>query len=132
MTLLEKTIHEIQPIDPLWIESASQRQLELTKPPGSLGRLEEIANRCAAIRESFALTAARPRIILFAADHGVCAEGVSAYPQEVTAQMVLNFLGGGAAINAFARSGRIELQVVDMGVATPLPASSNLISRRVA
>jgi nicotinate-nucleotide--dimethylbenzimidazole phosphoribosyltransferase len=132
MKLLEKTIQEIRPIDPLWIDSASRRQLELTKPPGSLGRLEGIANRCAAIRESFELAANRPRIVLFAADHGVCAEGVSAYPQEVTAQMVLNFLRGGAAINAFARSGWIELKIVDVGVATPLPLYSNLISRRAA
>ncbi len=132
MKLLEKTIQEIRPIDPSWIESASRHQLELTKPPGSLGRLEEIANRCAAIRESFALTASHPRIVLFAADHGVCAEGVSPYPQEVTAQMVLNFLRGGAGINALARSGGIELKVVDVGVAAPLPLSSDLISRRAA
>jgi nicotinate-nucleotide--dimethylbenzimidazole phosphoribosyltransferase len=132
MNRLEKTIQEIRPVDPRWIASAAQRQLELTKPPGSLGRLEEIANRCAAIRESFELTADRPRIVLFAADHGVCAEGVSAYPQEVTAQMVLNFLRGGAAINALARCGGIELKVVDVGVATPLPRSSDLISRRAA
>ncbi len=114
------------------MDSARERQLELTKPPGSLGRLEEIANRCAAIRESFAPTAGHPRIVLFAADHGVCAEGVSPYPQEVTAQMVLNFLRGGAGINALARSGGIELKVVDVGVATALPRSSELISRRVA
>jgi nicotinate-nucleotide--dimethylbenzimidazole phosphoribosyltransferase len=120
---------EIRAIDPRWIESASRHQLELTKPPGSLGRLEEIANRCAAIRESFELTASRPRIVLFAADHGVSAEGVSAYPQEVTAQMVLNFLHGGAAINALARSGGIELMVVDMGVATLLPDSAGLVAR---
>jgi len=132
MNLLEKTIQEIRPIDPRWIDAAAKRQLELTKPPGSLGRLEDIANRCAAIRESFELTAGRPRIVLFAADHGVCAEGVSAYPQEVTAQMVLNFLRGGAAINAFARSGGIELMVVDVGVVTPLPRSSGLLSRRAA
>jgi len=132
MKLLEKTIQEIRPIDPQWIESASKRQLELTKPPGSLGRLEDVANRYAAIRESFQLTVSRSRIVLFAADHGVCSEGVSAYPQEVTAQMVLNFLRGGAAINAFARSGGIELKVVDIGVAAPLPQSSDLISRRVA
>jgi len=123
---------EIRPIDPRWIESAARRQLELTKPPGSLGRMEEIANRCAAIRESFELTAGHPRIVLFAGDHGVCAEGVSAYPQAVTAQMVLNFLGGGAAINAFARAGGIELKVVDIGVATALPVSNELIARRVA
>jgi nicotinate-nucleotide--dimethylbenzimidazole phosphoribosyltransferase len=132
MTLLETTFHEIRPVDPLRIEAARLRQLELTKPPGSLGRLEEIANRCAAIREGFLLTARRPRIVLFAADHGVCTEGVSAYRQEVTAQMVLNFLRGGAAINAFARAGGIELRVVDVGVATPLPDSGDLISRRVA
>ena len=132
MKLLETTLQQIRPIDPHWIDSAIERQLQLTKPPGSLGRLEAIANRCAAIRESFALTASRPRIVLFAADHGVCAEGVSAYPQEVTAQMVLNFLRGGAAINAFARSGGIELKVVDIGVAAPLPLSSDLINRRVA
>jgi nicotinate-nucleotide--dimethylbenzimidazole phosphoribosyltransferase len=132
MSLLENTLDKIHVVDPAWIESARKRQLELTKPTGSLGRLEEIANRCVAIRESFELTTARPRIVLFAADHGVCAEGVSAYPQEVTAQMVLNFLRGGAAINALARSGGIELIVVDAGVASPLPISSKLISRRAA
>ena len=132
MSLLETTMQEIRAVDPRWIDAASRRQLELTKPPGSLGRLEEIANRCAAIRESFEVTASRPRIVLFAADHGVSAEGVSAYPREVTAQMVLNFLRGGAAINAFARAGGIELKVVDVGVAAPLPFSSELIGRSVA
>jgi nicotinate-nucleotide--dimethylbenzimidazole phosphoribosyltransferase len=130
--LLTGTIRAIRPVDPSWLEAARRRQLELTKPPGSLGRLEEFANRCAAIREGFKLTAGRPRIVLFAADHGVCAEGVSAYPQAVTAQMVLNFLRGGAAINAIAHAGGIELQVVDVGVATPLPDSNNLLSRRAA
>src|SRR3984957_8305279 len=132
MTLLETTLHEIRLVDPLRIEAARQRQLELTKPPGSLGRIEEIANRCAGIRGNFSLTARRPRVVLFAADHGVCTEEVSAYPQEVTGQMVLNFLRGGAAINAFARAGGIELRVVDVGVATPLPETGDLISRRVA
>jgi nicotinate-nucleotide--dimethylbenzimidazole phosphoribosyltransferase len=122
----------IPPVDPQWIKRAEARQLELTKPPGSLGRLEEIANRCAAIFESLSFRLTRPRIVLFAADHGVYAEGVSPYPQEVTAQMVLNFLDGGAAINCLAEAGGIELQVVDAGVATPLPESPSLISRRVA
>ncbi len=116
--MLKNTFEEIRWIDPDWIEKAARRQLELTKPPGSLGRLEEIANRCVAIAESFALTAKRPRIVLFAANHGVCAEGVSAYPQAVTAQMVANFHNGGAAINALARAGGIELKVVDVGVET--------------
>jgi nicotinate-nucleotide--dimethylbenzimidazole phosphoribosyltransferase len=132
MSLLQQTIQEIRPIDAAWIAAAERRQLELTKPPGSLGQLEDLANRCVAIRASFAITAARPRIVLFAADHGVCAEGVSAYPQEVTGQMVLNFLHGGAAINALAGAGNIELQVVDAGVCSPLPASDGLIRRRVA
>lgn len=132
MRLFDTIIHQIRPVDPAWIAAASARQLELTKPPGSLGRLEEIANRCAAIRETFDLTAVRPRIALFAADHGVCAEGVSAYPQEVTAQMVLNFLRGGAAINALARAGGIELAVVNIGVASPIPAADGLIHRCIA
>src|ERR1700733_16087146 len=105
MKSFETTLQEIRPIDPVWIDSARQRQLQLTKPPGSLGRLEEVANRCAAIRESFALTASRPRIVLFAADHGVCAEGVSAYPQQVTAQMGANYLRGGGGIIALGRAG---------------------------
>jgi len=132
MQLLDETIRRIRPIDPCWIDRASRHQLELTKPPGSLGRLEELANRCAAIRESLAPGVARPRIVLFAADHGVCAEGVSPYPQAVTAQMVLNFLRGGAAINALAGVGGIELKVIDVGVATPIPASNGLLSRRAA
>jgi nicotinate-nucleotide--dimethylbenzimidazole phosphoribosyltransferase len=132
MNLLERTIEAIRPIDPRWIEAAERHQLELTKPPGSLGRLEEIANRCAAIRESLRPTSTHPRIVVFAADHGVCAEGVSAYPQEVTAQMVANYLRGGAAINALARAGDIELKVVDVGVRAPFGAIEGLISRRAA
>ncbi len=132
MVSLDQTIENIRAIDPAWIEAAQKRQLELTKPPGSLGRLEEIANRYAAIREDLEAEANHPRIVLFAADHGICEEGVSPYPQEVTAQMVLNFLRGGAAINALARAGNIELKVVDVGVRSPLPVSKDLISRRVA
>lgn len=130
MQLLAETIAAIRAVDSRWIDAACRRQLKLTKPPQSLGRLEQIANRCAAIRESFEITAGQPRIVLFAADHGVCAEGVSPYPQAVTAQMVLNFLRGGAAINAIAQTGGIELKVVDAGVATALPCSSELLSRR--
>jgi nicotinate-nucleotide--dimethylbenzimidazole phosphoribosyltransferase len=123
-------LEQIHPVSHAWIEAAEKHQLDLTKPPGSLGRLEGIANRCAAIRENLTPTANHPRIVLFAADHGVCAEGVSPYPQAVTAQMVLNFLRGGAAINALARTAHIDLKVVDMGVAAELPPSEELISRR--
>ena len=130
MTLLEDTLQRIRPIDPAWIRKAEARQLELTKPPGSLGRLEEVANRCAAIFESLDFKLARPRIVVFAGDHGVCAEGVNPFPQAVTAQMVLNFLRGGAAINCLSAAGGIELRIVDVGVASPLPEVPGLIHRR--
>jgi nicotinate-nucleotide--dimethylbenzimidazole phosphoribosyltransferase len=132
MKLFETTIQQVRPVNPEWISAAAARQLNLTKPPGSLGRLEEIANRCAAIRETLNITASRPRIVVFAADHGVCAEGVSPFPQEVTAQMVANFLRGGAGINALARAGGIELTVVDVGVANPVPSADGLVNRRIA
>jgi nicotinate-nucleotide--dimethylbenzimidazole phosphoribosyltransferase len=122
----------VHSIDPYWIQLAEARQLELTKPPGSLGRLEGIANRCVAIFESLSFRLSRPRIVLFAGDHGVCAEGVSPYPQQVTAQMVLNFLEGGAAINSLALTCGIDLEVVDVGVAAPLPHLPGLIVRRIS
>src|SRR5271166_3824417 len=121
------TLERIRPVDPNWIARAAARQLQLTKPPGSLGRLEEIANRVVAIQETLSPSVERARIVLFAADHGVCEEGVSPYPQAVTAQMVANFLRGGAAINALARSARVELLVVDAGVAHPIPVMVGLI-----
>lgn len=126
-----KLLHSIPPVDPAWIERARARQLELTKPPGSLGRLEEIANRMAAIQQTLTPSADRPRIVLFAADHGVCAEGVNPYPQAVTAQMVANFLRGGAAINSLARIAGAELQIVDAGVAFEVPLTERLIQRPV-
>lgn len=132
MTLLDRTLQRIAPIDPDWIRKAEARQLELTKPPGSLGRLEEIANRCAAIFQSLSFTVAKPRLVIFAGDHGVCAEGVSPFPQEVTTQMVLNFLHDGAGISCLARSGGIELKVVDVGMAHNLPEAAGLIRRNVA
>ncbi len=119
--LLEATLERIQPVDPRWIEQARARQLRLTKPPGSLGRLEEIADRLAAIQATLSPAVERARIVLFAADHGVCDEGVNPYPQSVTAQMVANFLHGGAAINALARVAGVELEIVDAGVAHAIP-----------
>src|SRR5712691_3886139 len=106
----------------------AQRHLDsLTKPPGSLGRLEEIAARLAVLRGG-APRVERPVIFTFAADHGVVAEGVSAYPQIVTAQMVENFLRGGAAVNVLARHAGAVVVVADMGVAGPLPAHPALVS----
>ena len=91
-TLLETTVAQIQPLDPHLAVQAQQHLDHLTKPPGSLGRLEELARRYVAITGTVPPHIARKAVIVFAADHGVTAEGVSAYPQEVTAQMVHNFL----------------------------------------
>jgi nicotinate-nucleotide--dimethylbenzimidazole phosphoribosyltransferase len=111
---------------------AAQRHLDtLTKPPGSLGRLEALAVRWSALTgRPPRLTA--PVIFTLAADHGVVAEGVSAYPQSVTAQMVENFLRGGAAVNVLARQVGARVVVADFGVATPLGSPEGLVVRRIA
>jgi nicotinate-nucleotide--dimethylbenzimidazole phosphoribosyltransferase len=129
---LDTTLAAIEPVDGKWLEQARGRQLQLTKPPGSLGRLEEIANRMAAIQRTLSPSANHPRILLFAADHGVCAEGVNPYPQAVTAQMVANFLRGGAAINVLAGCAGIELAIVDAGVAYDIPETGGLIRKAIA
>jgi nicotinate-nucleotide--dimethylbenzimidazole phosphoribosyltransferase len=131
-SILIATLQQIRPVDRHWMEQARERQLQLTKPPGSLGRLEEIANRMAAIQATLSPSVARTRIVLFAADHGVCAEGVNPYPQAVTAQMVANFLRGGAAINAIAGAAGAELRIVDAGVCHDIPQAAGLTSRPVA
>lgn len=111
---------------------AARRHLDtLTKPPGSLGRLETLAVRLAAIRGG-APRVTQPVVFTFAADHGVAAEGVSAYPQVVTAQMVENFLRGGAAINVLARQAGARVVVADLGVAAPLPRRPGLVSCAIA
>src|SRR5262245_30344675 len=114
--MIDKTIQQIMPLAREWLEQAAVRQLQLTKPPGSLGVLEDIANRLAAIQQTLRPAVSHRRIYVVAADHGVVAEGVSAYPREVTAQMVYNFLHGGAAINVLAAYGGIEVGVVEGGV----------------
>lgn len=112
------------------IAAAAARQAQLTKPPGALGRLEDLSVWLAGVRGT-----PRPRlrekvIVTAAADHAVARHGVSAYPSEVTAQMVLNFLAGGAAVNVLARHAGARVIVVDAGVAAPLPAHPALLSRR--
>ncbi|MFC3883964.1 nicotinate-nucleotide--dimethylbenzimidazole phosphoribosyltransferase [Bacillus songklensis] len=92
----------------------------LTKPPGSLGRLEELAIELASMTADPFPQVTRPGVIVFAADHGVTAEGVSAFPQEVTGQMVRNFLNGGAAINVFSKQINAHLRIVDIGVASDI------------
>jgi nicotinate-nucleotide--dimethylbenzimidazole phosphoribosyltransferase len=109
----------------------AQRHLDaLTKPPGSLGRLEELARRLVEVRGGEPPTVEAPVIFTFAADHGVVEEGVSAYPQVVTAQMVENLLRGGAAVNVLARQAGARLVVADFGLATPL-AGVALARRRL-
>jgi nicotinate-nucleotide--dimethylbenzimidazole phosphoribosyltransferase len=103
-----------------------------TKPPGSLGQLETLARQIGQIQRTLQPTIERPVMIVFAADHGIAAEGVSPYPQAVTAQMVMNFVAGGAAINAFSGVAGLELEVVNAGVASPLPEHANLIDIPIA
>ncbi len=110
-------MRRIEPPDEGFAERARARQRELTKPPGSLGRLESIAVRLAAIQRADRPTSFGRRVVVFAANHGVTAEGVSPYPSAVTAQMVKNFAAGGAAINALARATQADVVVVDVGVA---------------
>ena len=105
---------------------------QLTKPPGSLGRLEELAVRLAAITGICPPPLRDPVIFTLAGDHGVVAQGVSAYPQIVTAQMVENFLRGGAAVNVLARHAGARVVVADLGVAVPLPHHPDLRDCKVA
>ena len=102
-----------------------------TKPPGSLGRLEELALAMALAQETDAPSADPARLLLFAGDHGLVEEGVSAWPSEVTAQMVLNFLSGGAAANVFARTNGAEITVVDAGVVGDLPDHPELVRANI-
>jgi nicotinate-nucleotide--dimethylbenzimidazole phosphoribosyltransferase len=111
------------PIEPASQAHWAQAQALLdrkTKPLGSLGRLEMLAAQLCAIQRQVPPETNRKRILLFAGDHGIVAERTSAYPQAVTAQMIANFAGGGAAINVLARQMNADLEVVDVGVATPV------------
>jgi nicotinate-nucleotide--dimethylbenzimidazole phosphoribosyltransferase len=120
------------PLDAAAQRGAEERQLRLTKPPGSLGRLEAVGAQLAGIAAAVPPPVPRPAVVaVFAGDHGVHAQGVSPWPQEVTAQMVGNFLAGGAAINVLARQAGAGVVVVDVGVASDLPEMPDLLVRKV-
>jgi nicotinate-nucleotide--dimethylbenzimidazole phosphoribosyltransferase len=123
----------IPPVDLDAAHRARMRQNQLTKPPGSLGRLEEISIRLAGMKADPCPSVSRKAVIVMAADHGIAAEGVSAFPSEVTKQMVMNFLQGGAAVNVLARQAGASLTIVDIGVASDFdPSLPGLLQRKVA
>jgi nicotinate-nucleotide--dimethylbenzimidazole phosphoribosyltransferase len=139
MSRLQATIDRIGPLDEAARVATVEHLDQLTKPRGSLGRLEELAIQLAGITGELAPTFDRRAIVVATADHGVTAQGVSAYPSEVTAQMVANFVAGGAAINVLARMAHAEVLVVDVGVASadsvqasaPSQAGGRLLTRRI-
>jgi nicotinate-nucleotide--dimethylbenzimidazole phosphoribosyltransferase len=112
-------VNSVKAIDPHWFHRAAEYQKQLTMPAGALGRLLDIGQQLCAIQETLRPETEPATVLVMAADHGVAAEGVSAYPQEVTGQMVANFLAGGAAINVLARRAGAQVVVVDMGLHTP-------------
>jgi len=128
---LDSLISTIALLDETAMQAARARQDQLTKPRGSLGRLEELSIQLAGMKADPFPSVERKAVIVMAADHGVTAEGVSAYPAEVTAQMVLNFLHGGAAINVLARQVGARVTVVDIGVAADFEPTLGLIQRKV-
>ncbi len=129
--LLKETIAAIQPVSQEWNVRAHQALDQLTKPVGSLGRLEELAMQFVAISQECPPCVPKPVVLTLAADHGVAREGVSAYPSSVTAQMVLNFLNGGAAINVLARQVGADVRVVDMGVQSDLENVPALLIHKI-
>jgi nicotinate-nucleotide--dimethylbenzimidazole phosphoribosyltransferase len=127
---LTAIIERIQPVDQQMGEQVSNYIDTLTKPPGSLGRLEELAIQLAQMRSEPFPCVSPPGVIVMAGDHGIAEEGVSAFPQEVTGQMVLNFLSGGAAINVFSRQIGAMFEIVDIGVAQDLEGDG-LLQRKI-
>jgi nicotinate-nucleotide--dimethylbenzimidazole phosphoribosyltransferase len=132
MTTLDETIAAIKPLDRAAVAAARERQNSLTKPPGSLGVLEDVSVQLAGLAGECPPPLPAPAAVaIFAADHGVHAQGVTPWPQEVTAQMVANFLAGGAVINAIAAQVGAGVTVVDVGVAADLVAADGLLARKI-
>ena len=129
--MIKETLEQIKPISKEWAEKAWNRLDNLTKPRRSLGFLEEIAARVVAIREQEKPSLEKKEVFTFAGDHGVVAEGVSAYPQEVTALMVQNLLAGGAGINVLARCAGAQVNIIDIGMKEDIQGTDELIKRNV-
>lgn len=130
--LLEETLRGIRPLDAKALGEAWERQKRMTKPAGALGMLEIISAQLSGLSRQCPPPIPEPAAVaIFAGDHGVHAQGVTAWPQEVTSQMVANFLGGGAVCNAFANQVGAEVCVVDVGVASELPSTPGLLPRKV-
>ena len=129
---LSRMLNKIKPLDRDAMEAARARQDELTKPRGSLGRLEELSIQIAGIKGQTITGFKHKAIITMAADHGVVNEGIALYSQEVTAQMVSNFLAGGAGINVLSRFIGARVVVVDMGTISTLPPHPDLICKKIA
>ena len=132
MTTLQQTLKSIHPADRSLAPAIQAHLDDLTKPQNSLGRLEEFAMRYGLATGNIKPGTPKCRIYCFAGDHGVADEGVSAFPKEVTPQMVFNMLAGGAAINVFARHAGADLKVVDMGVDADLTEAPGLLKHKVA
>lgn len=128
---IQAIIAKIQPLDEAAMQAARTRQDDLTKPRGSLGQLEELSIKIAGITGQERPQIKHKVVTTMAGDHGVVAEGVSAYPSEVTPQMVMNFVFGGAAINVLARHAGARVVIVDMGVASPLD-HPDIINQKIA
>jgi nicotinate-nucleotide--dimethylbenzimidazole phosphoribosyltransferase len=130
--MLNPILENIKPVNREILEQAQLRQNQLTKPLGSLGMLETLGIRLAGIYETVKPQITGKGVVVFAADHGVTEAGVSAYPKAVTEQMVLNFLHGGAAINALCKTHDVEMLVVDVGVDADFHDYESLLKRKVA
>ncbi|WP_372741174.1 nicotinate-nucleotide--dimethylbenzimidazole phosphoribosyltransferase [Neptunomonas sp.] len=122
----------VKTLDSIAMFAASERQQQLTKPAGSLGKLEQVAIRLAGMQGNSLPCAEKVAIAVFAADHGIAAEGVSAFPQAVTAEMVKNFAGGGAAICVAARYIAAPLTVYNLGTVTPTDGLANVVNQPIA
>ncbi|MDR3555739.1 MAG: nicotinate-nucleotide--dimethylbenzimidazole phosphoribosyltransferase [Syntrophobacteraceae bacterium] len=127
---LKEIVKKIEPVDSEWVEKARRHTMELAIPPRALGRLHEISERICGIQQTLRPDVSSRAFMVMAGDHGVASEGVSAFPQEVTGEMVKNFLRGGAGINVLARNAGAQVLVVDMGIIPDIdPGASEFRNR---